>query len=93
VPAAIIGVADLTVLEPATWRRWWWGLYVTGAAITCQGSSDQTTQNTGCNAAGDDPTVVVVSAGWITIGWWRRTATVVAIWTVIILCRCSLNAG
>lgn len=94
VPAAIVGVANLAVLEPATRRRWW-RLNVTRTAITCERPADKTTQNTGRDAASDNTAIVMVtmSARWVAIWWWRRTATIIAIWAIIILRRCGLNAG
>ena len=79
-PAAIIGVANPLILEPAARRRRWW-LHVTGTAAIGQGPADQAADNTCSQASGNDLAgIVVVAMMTVTVAiptWRWRSATVV----------------
>ncbi len=94
-PAAIVGIRNATVLEPAAWRRWWWWLDIARAVIPSECASDQAAQNTCRDSPGDNSASVVVAMfAWrVTIRRWRWSATLIAIRPVIILCRCRLDAA
>lgn len=78
VPAAIIGIGNAAVFEPAAWagRRWW--LVVAGTAVAAVGdcAADQAADNACSQSAGNRSTIIVAAV--FAIGRWGRAATVVA---------------
>lgn len=73
-PATIIGIANPLILEPATWRRRWWRLHVTGTTAIGERSTDQAADDAGSQASGNDLSVivVVVMTTVVTPAWRRR---------------------